>query len=418
MKNILVSSYGVCPNIDKHPGSEFSISWNFVNKLAKTNKFHITLLVGSSDGELKGFENLRDINVDNIDFIFVKTSKLTHAIFHFIYNKLGITFIWPIYLRFWNKSAFKVAKKLHEKINFDIAHQYNPGGFKNPGYLWKLSTKSIWGPVFGLHFFNLRLAYNQSFLYFLKCLIWNCSNYLFRYDLYVINGAKKYNKVWFGTYDTKNYFDKFFNVTGDQISEQSIDDVKYIQNFIDKKSNKSLKIIWIGRIEYRKNLKLFLDICKSIDNASKPIEVFILGKGPLLDRYKSYWERTNPNINLSFLDHMPRNQLMEFIEDCHVVAFSSMAEGNTSVIFEAMEKGLIPIALDSHGFSSSITDNIGVKVNPNMPYPKIVTEYANKIISFTNLDKLKIYQENLVKYSYKNSWKETISKHIKIYQED
>ena len=35
MKNILISCYGVCPDVNEHPGSEFSISWNFVNKLAK-----------------------------------------------------------------------------------------------------------------------------------------------------------------------------------------------------------------------------------------------------------------------------------------------------------------------------------------------------------------------------------------------
>lgn len=418
MKNILISCYGLCPEVNEHPGSEFSISWNFVNKLARTKKYNITLLVGSSDGELKGLTNLTNVNIDNVNIVHVQTNKYVNLIFQFFYHKLGIKFIWPIYLRLWNQAAFKSASKIHKENKFDLVHQYNPGGFKNPGYLWKLGTKSIWGPVFGLHFFNLKLAYAQSFLYFLKCIIWNSANYLFRFDPYVINGAKQYNKIWFGTNDTKNYFEHFFSISGDQISEQSIDNTKNIKSYINNKSNEALKIIWIGRVEYRKNLKLFLDICKSIKNPSKKIEVYILGKGPLLYKYKKYWEKDKSAVYLSFLNHMPRNKLLKLMEECHVVAFTSMAEGNTSVIFEAMEKGLIPIALDSHGFSSSISNNMGIKVNPMDSYKNILQNYSNEILNISKTEILEKYQSNLINYSYKNSWNRTIEKHIEAYNQD
>lgn len=417
MKNILISSYGVCPDVNEHPGSEFSISWNFVNKLARTKKYNITLLVGSSDGELRGLNNLKNVKIDNVNIVYVKTNIYVNSIFRFFYHKLGIKFIWPIYLRFWNQAAFKVASKLHKENKFDIVHQYNPGGFKNPGYLWKLGVKSVWGPVFGLHFFNLRLAYAQSFSYFLKCIIWNSANYLFRFDLYVINGAKKYNKIWFGTNDTGKYFKKFFNVIGSQVSEQSISNTENINEYIKGKSNETLKIIWIGRVEYRKNLKLFLDICKSIKNPAKKIEVYILGKGPLLHKYKKYWEKDKSDVNLSFLNHMPRNKLLKLMEECHVVSFTSMAEGNTSVIFEAMEKGLIPIALDSHGFSSSISYNMGIKINTMDPYKNVLQNYRNEILNISKTEVLGKYQSNLINYAHLNSWEETIKKHISVYEE-
>ena len=81
MKKILVSCYGFCPDIGDHPGSEFSISWDFINKLSRTNKFQITLLFGSSDGELKGIKNLKGINIENVNIVHVKTNKVLYKIF-------------------------------------------------------------------------------------------------------------------------------------------------------------------------------------------------------------------------------------------------------------------------------------------------------------------------------------------------
>ena len=40
--------------------------------------------------------------------------------------------------------------RLLEKINFDLIHQLNMVGFREPGYLWKLNIPFVWGPIGGM----------------------------------------------------------------------------------------------------------------------------------------------------------------------------------------------------------------------------------------------------------------------------
>lgn len=64
------------------------------------------------------------------------------------------------------RDAYKLACTLHQENPFDVAHQLGPIGFRNPGYLWKLNCRTIWGPIGGAQFINLRMIKNVRVNYF------------------------------------------------------------------------------------------------------------------------------------------------------------------------------------------------------------------------------------------------------------
>ena len=41
-------------------------------------------------------------------------------------------------------------KNIIENENFDLIHNLNPIGYREPGYLWKLNLPYIWGPIGGI----------------------------------------------------------------------------------------------------------------------------------------------------------------------------------------------------------------------------------------------------------------------------
>lgn len=51
--------------------------------------------------------------------------------------------------RRWQRLAYEYAVDLHEKVRFDVVHQLNMIGYREPGYLWQLDAPFIWGPLGG-----------------------------------------------------------------------------------------------------------------------------------------------------------------------------------------------------------------------------------------------------------------------------
>ena len=97
--------------------------------------------------------------------------------------------IWPPsyywFYRIWQWRAYKKACELHKTVGFDLVHQLNMVGFREPGYLWKLKVPFVWGPVGGLGYTDWRLlgllplAGKVEFL-FRNIINWFHSNFLLR----------------------------------------------------------------------------------------------------------------------------------------------------------------------------------------------------------------------------------------------
>ena len=59
------------------------------------------------------------------------------------------TALWYAVLRRWHRRAYRVARRLHEQLGFDLVHQVTFCGYREPGYLWKLDVPFVWGPIGG-----------------------------------------------------------------------------------------------------------------------------------------------------------------------------------------------------------------------------------------------------------------------------
>ena len=136
---LLISAYACCPNRGSEPG----MGWNFVSGLSKFHEVHVITEQEKWEVELKKY--LKE---------YPELSK--NLRFYFIRKKRGrkIRKIWPpsyyCFYRQWQKEAFKLAIKLDDKENFDLVHQLNMVGYREPGYLWKINKPFVWGPIGGL----------------------------------------------------------------------------------------------------------------------------------------------------------------------------------------------------------------------------------------------------------------------------
>ena len=137
---VLINAYACCPNMGSEPG----MAWNWCLNLAKECELYII-----TEGEFK--EQLENA---------VKKVPQGHRM-HFYFNPVTPKIRkmcwnqgdWRFYkyYREWQLKTEKIAKSICEKEKIDIIHQLNMIGFREPGYLWRVSQGMripfIWGPV-------------------------------------------------------------------------------------------------------------------------------------------------------------------------------------------------------------------------------------------------------------------------------
>ncbi len=128
-----------------HPekGSEPGLGWGWVRALAGLHNVHV--ITGEREGNREAIESRLDhepVLRKSLSFSFIDRPD----------PPLSLKHITPIYYHFyrkWHKQAFKEAVRISESAQFDLVHQLNMTGFREPGYLWKMEKPFVWGPVGG-----------------------------------------------------------------------------------------------------------------------------------------------------------------------------------------------------------------------------------------------------------------------------
>lgn len=136
---ILVNCYACSP----YQGSEPGMGWNFVRCLSRYHELHIITEYKYRDELVRFFaENPEEKR--SCHFYFVKRER------HNLLRK-----IWPPsyywYYEKWQRKVLRLAEELERKENFDVIHQLNMVGYREPGYLWKMNKPFVWGPIGGFN---------------------------------------------------------------------------------------------------------------------------------------------------------------------------------------------------------------------------------------------------------------------------
>lgn len=137
---ILINAYACSPGMGSEPG----MAWNWVSNLAKFCELYII-----TEGEFR----------DKIEEVVPTLEQGKNM--HFYYNPVSEEIRkmcwnqgdWRFYKYYkeWQWKTYLLAKDICKVEKMDVLHQLNMIGFREPGYLWKLSQENgvpfVWGPV-------------------------------------------------------------------------------------------------------------------------------------------------------------------------------------------------------------------------------------------------------------------------------
>lgn len=358
-----------CYACDPGYGSEPGMGWNFVSNIARHHDVHAIVEEGEFKETLTKFAAEHPEKVQNITFHFVRR---TH---HETLRKF-----WPPsyywFYRSWHRRAYKLARELDKKENFDIVHQVTISGFREPGFLWKLGKPFIWGPLGGFTDTPWCLLGSLGLGGALHFAVRNILNGIQkRFGLSCRAAARHSTAILTSTTKAVEEIKRFWGREAVLMNEVGLETGHTTYQPQTHKPGTPLRICWAGEHIPRKALDLLLH---ALPHCKEKMELHVLSKGPRMEAWKQLAHKLGLDNIVTFHGFVPREEAFRIMSSSHVFCITSVREDTSTVVFEAFRYGLPIIAMDHCGFSSVIDATCGIKI-PINSRNQVISDYARHL---------------------------------------
>lgn len=334
------------------------MGWNFVYGLSR---FHEVYVISEKLKWEKPIVDYLDANkqeTTNLNFFFIEKKR----------NKF-LRKLWPPsyywYYRRWQKQVYKLVIQLDKMENFDIIHQLNMVGYREPGYLWMLNKPFVWGPIGGLENSPWRflpaLGLKGMLFYSGRNLI---NTWQRNFKVRPRKAAKQpQSRIIAATPTNANFIKKLWKREAVVISEVSQEKAKDVQ-ILGREQNEALKIVFSGLHIPRKNLPLLFTALKEVQF---PFELHILGAGEMTQKWKKLADKYKIQDACIWHGWLEKEEAISIMQQGHVFSITSISDLTSTVTLEALSYGLPIICLDHCGFAHAVNETCGIKVPVDTP---------------------------------------------------
>jgi glycosyltransferase involved in cell wall biosynthesis len=364
--NVLITAHEISPDL----GSECSSGWNVITRLglyhnitvlyAETNQFETNNYKQQIDTYIK-----KNGQIPGVEFVSVgqpRVVKFLVKINRLLSSKktsVGISALYFIGVKLWEKVVFINVKLLLKCNQFDIIHHYNHLSFREPGYLWKLKIPFYWGPTSGLSHVPLRFLTTLPFRELAYNLLRNFMNtFQFKIDSRIRKAIEKSHKIYFVTAEDEKFFAKYHSNISNLLD---MGGYKSETKQICVRNNNKVKILWVGRFSFLKALNILIDAIGSSESLNNDLEVYIIGDGPEKLYYQNLAKKYNLN-NIHWCGRLSKDEVFTFMQESDMLVHSSIKEAASAVILESLSAGLPVICHDAFGMKFAINETCGIKV--------------------------------------------------------
>lgn len=351
-KTVLLLAYSVSPV----RGSEFAVAWDFITHMADDHD--LIVLYGLASEHMGDFEEMAGVRVPGVEFIPVAPGRL--ARFFNAPNRAG--FFGPAFYiayRFWHRNVFRIARQIVRTRRVDIVHYLCPIGYREPGYLGKLDLPYVWGPIGGMNLRPLHLFLEIGVKSGLTTALRNAANWLqFRLSPRVRRGMRRPEVLIANTSENVELVQRVHGRKPLLMPENGVEKIR--ARTYSRPEEQPLKMIWVGRIDTAKALNLLIEALGKVHSDDWILE--IAGDGPERSRLQTRATELELDARVRWHGRMSRESVLSLYDQADIHILTSLAEAHSTVLWEAMSRGIPTIALDHCGMHDSICDACGVRI--------------------------------------------------------
>ncbi len=391
MKNILIDSYAVSPTWGSEPG----MGWNWVCNLAKYCNLYI-ITEGEWQKEIEcaiadaiSGRKEKDINptglqkeqAERLHFYYLNVSP---EIRKMCWNQ-GSWMFYKYYAE-WELRVLDEAKKIIQElknkgIQIDLVHKLNMIGYREPGYLWKISDRPfVWGPVGGYGGVPISYLRNADIKTKVVENLKNVINYfMFRLHPRVRKAMKQADAIVGAYKETYEAIRKVYREDAVLINETGA--------FVDSSSTvhssdqEEFRLLWVGKYDLRKQLGIAIRTMELLKD-KKNIHLYVVGTGYPADvaLYTKMVEEKGLKENVHLMGLVPNLKTREMMKEMDLFFFTSIHDATSTVVPEAISAGLPVVCHDTRGFGVIVDNQIGRKIKVTNPETSAI-EFADVIRS-------------------------------------
>jgi glycosyltransferase involved in cell wall biosynthesis len=357
--NVLVSAYACNPlaTEDSYPG-EAILGWNLVRQLSRRHRLWVIT---------------RAYNLEAIERA-QKNGEADHVVFHYLSLPKAFSgllrnfFGFRVYYLFWQIQAYRVARRLHGKVGFDVFHQITFNNDWMPSFTGALlPIPFLWGPVGGGQRVPPGLLKEMSFKNRALERARMLGQWFWRHSYFRNRGVRKAaailvcnqeTKVKLLPYSRRIFFFPVNGISPDDFCQESVA-VPHPEG--------RFRILFAGRLDPIKGLGLGLRAFEIFKEKFPQTVLEIVGSGPEEIPLRKFVAARGMQSNVCFMPWLPRLELIRKMEQCDIFLFPSLRDGGGAVVVEAMSAGKPVIGLDSGGPGFHIRPEWGLKILPRNP---------------------------------------------------
>ena len=405
MIKILINAYACSPGMGSEPG----MAWNWVSNLAKFCELYII-----TEGEFR--EKIEEVvptleQGKNMHFYY---NPVSEEIRKMCWNQGDWRFY--KYYREWQWKTYLMAKEICSSEHIDVLHQLNMIGFREPGYLWKLSKENgvpfVWGPVDAKDKFPVAYLDGASIK---TKLFMRLKNFLtgiqLRYSGRVLKTARQASIIFSASSNSQRSFKKYMHIDSPLLNETGC----YVQEhpITDKSQKETFDVLWVGKMDFRKQLSLALQTMAAIGD--NKFRLHIVGGGD-----SAFYQQMAEGLGIAdqcvWHGAVSHDEVQKLMQASDIFFFTSVAEGTPHVVLEAIGNNLPMVCFDTCGQGDAVNDKVGRKVALSNP-AQSATDFA-KLLNDLEHDRnlLKQLSENCKQRQNELSWEEKAKTMVEWYE--
>jgi glycosyltransferase involved in cell wall biosynthesis len=305
-----------------------------------------------------------------LHFVDVDNSPLGQ----WIGSRLG--WFWMSY-RQWHKQVLAVAERLHRQQDFDLVHQVNYCGYREPGYAWRLGVPFVWGPVGGTQNFPLRFVSQCDPWGGLREALRNVANaWQLRFSPRVLAASGQATAVLAATRRAQADLAIALGIDAPCQLETGVDQVGAPR--AARPTDRPFRILWAGRLRAWKGLPLLLKALAQLP-PDFPYEVRVLGVGSSQRRWQRQAERLGVADRITWVGWPSYDECQPYYAWADTLVFTSLRDTSGTGLLEALAAGTPVIALDHQGAADILTSGAGIPIEVTTPR-QVIGDIANAIL--------------------------------------
>jgi glycosyltransferase involved in cell wall biosynthesis len=373
---VLISAYSCEPG----KGSERGVGWNVASEVAKHCEVWVLTRPDESreaiEAELKRYPN------PNLHFVYFTLPFWQDSL------RWGQSGAMQLHYYLWQIQAYFVARALHRKVEFDVAHHVTFVRYSCPSFLSLLPIPFIWGPVGGGESAPAPFWVDFS----LKNKIYETLRGMWRFigecDFFTRLTARRSALIYATTKDTAHRIYQLGASQVERLSESGLSEMEIVQlSQCPLPLASPIRFINIARLLHWKGIYLGLRAFAQANLSDA--EYWILGDGPELERLQTLSMDLGIAHQVKFLGLLPREDVLVNLGQSSALVHPSLHDSGGWVPLEAMAAGRPVICLDLGGPSELVTPDVGIRVSAENP-EQAVHDLAQAMIKLAENNELRV----------------------------